>query len=116
MGEDFGITGHIFNSDYEWEDAGEGVRRKILGFDNDLMHVLVEFKKGSEGYVHKHPHKQISYLVRGSFEVNIGGEKKVQKTGDVFMIEPNIEHGVIALEDSALIDVFNPHREDFLKK
>ena len=48
--------------------------------------------------------------------MNIGGEKKVQKTGDVFMIEPNIEHGVIALEDSALIDVFNPHREDFLKK
>ena len=61
MGEDFGITGHIFNSDYEWEDAGEGVRRKILGFDNDLMLVLVEFKKGSEGYVHKHPHKQIYY-------------------------------------------------------
>lgn len=109
-------TGFVFNSDYEWENAGEGVRRKILGYDNDLMLVLVEFKKGSIGYVHKHFHKQISYLISGSFEVNINGEKKILKAGDVYFIEPNIEHGVVALEDSSLIDVFNPCREDFLKK
>jgi quercetin dioxygenase-like cupin family protein len=116
MEEKFGITGFIFNSEYEWETVGEGVRRKILGYDKDLMLVLVEFKKGSIGYVHKHPHKQVSYLIRGSFEVNIDGEKKVQKAGDVYMIPSNVEHGVVALEDSALIDVFNPHREDFVKK
>ena len=105
MDQTFGITGHVFNEDYEWENAGEGVRRKILGYDQDLMLVLVEFQKGSIGYLHRHPHKQISYLIRGSFEVNIGGEKKVQKAGDVYFIPPNVEHGV----------VFNPHREDFIK-
>jgi len=111
----FGVAGFIFNNDYEWETVGDGVRRKILGYDKDLMLVLVEFRKGSVGYVHKHPHKQISYLVSGSFEVNINGEKKIQKAGDVYFILPDIEHGVVALEDSVLIDVFNPHREDFVK-
>ncbi len=114
--EKFGKTGFVMNSDYEWENAGEGVRRKILGYDKDLMLVFVEFIKGAEGYVHKHPHKQISYIVKGSFEVNINGEKKVLKAGDVFFVQPDLNHGVVALEDSALIDVFNPYREDFIKQ
>ena len=113
--ENFGKTGFVLNSDYEWENAGEGVRRKILGYDNDLMLVLVEFKNSAEGYIHKHPHRQISYIVKGSFEVNINNEKRILKAGDVFFIEPELNHGVIALEDSTLIDVFNPHREDFIK-
>lgn len=116
MNNTFGVTGFVFNDEYEWENINDGMRRKILGYDKDLMLVLVEFKKGAEGYVHKHPHKQISYLVKGSFEVNINGEKKIQKAGDVFMIPSNIDHGVIALEESTLIDVFSPHREDFIKK
>lgn len=116
MNEQFGVTGFVFSGDYEWENVGDGVRRKILGYDKDLMLVLVDFKKGAVGYLHKHPHKQISYLVKGSFEVTIGIEKKVQKAGDVYFIPPNIEHGVLALEDGAIIDVFNPHREDFVNK
>ena len=27
---------------------------------------------------------------------------------------PDIEHGVVALEDSVLLDIFTPVREDFL--
>jgi quercetin dioxygenase-like cupin family protein len=107
---------YVFNNEIEWETVGEGVRRKIMGYDKDLMLVLVEFKKGSIGYLHKHPHTQVSYLVSGSFEVTVGQNKKTQKTGDCYFIPPNIEHGVVALEDSCLIDVFTPHREDFIKK
>jgi quercetin dioxygenase-like cupin family protein len=116
MEDKFGITGFIYNNDYEWETVGEGVRRKILGYNKDLMLVLVEFKKGSIGYIHKHYHSQVSYLISGSFEVNIGGDRKIQKAGDVYFLEPFVEHGVVALEDSSLIDVFSPHREDFAKK
>lgn len=110
----FGETGFIFNKDHEWKNVGEGVRRKILGYEKEIMLVAVEFKKGAVGYLHKHPHKQISYLARGSFEVNINDEKKIMKAGDVFLVLPNLEHGVVALEDSMLIDVFTPYREDFI--
>jgi len=110
-----GLTGFIFNNDVEWENVGDGVRRKIMAYEKDLMLVIVEFNKGSIGYAHKHPHKQVSYVAEGSFVVNINGEKKIQKKGDVFLILPNVEHGVTALEDGTLIDIFNPHREDFLQ-
>ncbi|MGK9369317.1 cupin domain-containing protein [Melioribacter sp. Ez-97] len=116
MEKDFGITGFVENENYQWENVGEGVKRKILGYDKDLMLVLVEFDKGAVGYAHKHPHKQISYIVKGSFEVEIEGQKKVLKAGDVFFVQPNLNHSVVALEDSALIDVFNPYREDFIKQ
>lgn len=107
---------YVFSNNVEWETTGEGVRRKILGYNNDLMLLIVEFKKGSIGYVHKHYHTQVSYIISGSFEVQIGAEKKTQKAGDCYFLPPDIEHGVVALEDSSLIDVFTPHREDFIKK
>lgn len=115
MEKQFGMSGFIFNDNYQWETVGEGVRRKIMGFNKDLMLVLVQFAKGSVGYIHKHYHSQVSYITKGSFEVTLGNEKKIQKAGDVYFLEPNIEHGVVALEDSELIDVFSPYREDFVK-
>jgi len=115
MESNFGKTGFIFQDDSEWELVGEGIRRKILAYEKDLMLVVFEFKKGSIGYLHKHPHKQVGYLVKGSFEVTINGEKKILKTGDSYLTLPNIEHGVLALEESILIDVFTPYREDFIK-
>lgn len=116
MENNFGRTGFVYNNDFEWENVGDGVRRKIMGYDKDLMMVIVEFKKDAIGYVHKHVHKQVTYVAKGAFEVNINGEKKVLKAGDCFLIPSDIEHGVVALEEGALIDIFNPHREDFVQQ
>jgi len=109
------IKNFVFNDEVEWEEVNPGVRRKMLAYDNDLMTLIVEFKKDSIGYLHKHYHTQISYIVSGSFEVNINGVKKIQKAGDAYYLQPNIEHGVVALEDSLLVDIFTPAREDFIK-
>jgi quercetin dioxygenase-like cupin family protein len=98
----------------EWEEVGPGVRRKVAAYDDHLMAVVVEFKKDAIGYLHKHPHRQITYIQSGSFEVTIGSERKVLKGGDLYYIPPEIEHGVTALEDSLLIDVFSPCRLDFV--
>jgi unsaturated pyranuronate lyase len=110
-----GVTGFVQATEVQWEEVTTGVRRKILAYEKDIMLVRFEFKKGSIGTLHRHPHKQVGYLVSGSFEVTINGEKKILKAGDAYLTLPNIEHGVVALEDSALIDVFTPYREDFLK-
>lgn len=98
----------------QWETVGEGVQRKILGYDPTLMMSCVKFRKGSVGSVHKHLHRQVTFVESGSFEVQIGLEKKVLRIGDCFFIPPDVEHGVVALEDGVLVDVFAPAREDFL--
>jgi quercetin dioxygenase-like cupin family protein len=96
------------------ETVGGGVQRKILGFDEHMMMTHVAFKKGSIGSVHSHPHRQVTYIESGLFLVQIGSEKKELKGGDCFFIPPDIDHGVVALEDGSLVDVFVPARMDFL--
>ena len=106
---------YIAESTVEWEQINEGMRRQILGFDDSIMMVKVEFLKGGEGPVHSHVHSQCSYVVSGVFEFNIDGIKKVVKSGDGLYMEPNIPHGVICIEEGILIDTFSPVRADFLK-
>ena len=101
-------------SEIDWEEAGPGIERQIMGYDDKIMLVNVRFKKGAIGQMHKHPHSQTSYVVSGSFEVTIGNEKKVLNTGDGYYIPTDVMHGAVCLADGVLIDAFSPHREDFL--
>ncbi len=103
--------------DQPWEDLGDGISRKIVGYTDDLMAVHVRFEKGAVGAIHSHEiHDQIGYVVCGSFEAEIEGEKKVLKAGDAYIAPKHFKHGAVALEEgSVLLDCFSPAREDFLK-
>ena len=107
---------HIFSDQIQWKELGGGVRRKIVAHTPALMSVLVQFDKGAIGSVHEHEiHAQISYVAKGSFEVEVAGEKKILHEGDSFIAPPKTAHGVRALEDKGLlVDVFSPRRDDFL--
>ena len=95
-------------------DLGGGVTRKVLSYSKNLMTVELHFEKGAVGAKHSHPHEQIGYIVSGSLEVIIGDEKRILKAGDTYQTAPDVLHGVLALEDTKLLDVFNPMRKDFL--
>lgn len=101
---------------FEWEEVAEGIKRKILGYDSKLMMVSVLFQQDAIGTLHSHPHRQVTYVESGSFEMNINGIKKVLNKGDSFFIPPNIKHEAVALEPGSLIDIFCPCREDFLSE
>lgn len=101
-------------NDIPWEYASPGIQRQIYGYDNRVMLVKVKFEKGAVGAVHEHPHTQVSYVESGVFELTIDGEAQILKTGDGFYVPPNTLHGSVCLEAGVLIDVFSPHREDFL--
>lgn len=104
------------NQQVKLEDLGEGVSRKILSYDKKIMAVEVHFEKGAIGALHKHPHEQIGYVVSGAIEYQEEGlENKVLVSGDSYHVAPNKVHGVIALEETVLLDVFTPMREDFIK-
>ena len=105
----------IADNDIAWELPEPGIRRKVMAHDDRLMLVKVEFRKGAVGALHEHHHSQISHVESGVFEISIGGEKQVLKAGDAYYIPPHVIHGALCLEDGVLIDVFSPHREDFVK-
>ena len=106
----------IKDSSISWEDMGNGVKRKIMAWDDKLMIVKVAFEKGGVGSLHEHHHTQITHIEAGLFEVEIGGEKEVLKAGDGFYVPPNTLHGAVCLEAGILIDCFSPMREDFVGK
>ncbi len=99
-----------------WEVVGDGVKRKVMTWSDELMMVCVHFAKGAVGTAHRHEiHDQIAYVAAGSFEVEIEGEKRLLKAGDAYRAVKHQLHGVVALEDnSVLIDTFTPKRADFL--
>ena len=106
--------GFIEDKQFEWKKVGEGVRRKIMAYDNSLMLVKVDFEQDAISPLHQHYNVQITHIESGVFEVEMAGEKKILKTGDAFHVPSNIEDGVICLEKGVLINVFSPMREDFL--
>jgi quercetin dioxygenase-like cupin family protein len=104
----------ITTAETPWETMGPGVRRQVLGHGPDLMMVRVDFEDGAVGALHHHPHRQVTWVAAGAFEITIGAEKRLLRTGDCFFVVADIEHGAVALEGGTLIDVFTPAREDFL--
>jgi len=103
------------SKDLAWESVGAGLQRQILGFDAQLMMTRVLFEKGAIGSPHHHPHRQVTYVEAGSFEVNIDDMKQILYAGDSFFVPPEKIHSVVALEKGALIDVFTPFRADFVR-
>lgn len=100
--------------DIPWKAVAPGIQRQVYGYDQTIMLVKVKFEKGAVGAVHEHPHVQVSYVESGEFEVTIGEEKKVVKASDGFYVPPDTLHGCICLKAGVLVDVFSPHRADFL--
>jgi quercetin dioxygenase-like cupin family protein len=106
----------VKSEEIAWKSTESGVERKIIGYDEQVMMVCVRFKKGSVGTLHHHVHRQISYVESGRFEVSIDGKKTILDRGDCFFVAPDLVHGVVALEDGCLVDVFTPARMDFLEE
>jgi quercetin dioxygenase-like cupin family protein len=104
----------VKQGDVELTDLGEGVSRKILASSGKIMAVEVRFDKGAVGSLHSHPHEQISYVLKGRFEATLGDDTTIIEVGDTYYVAPDVVHGVVALEDGMLLDVFTPQREDFL--
>jgi len=104
----------VKQTDVALTDLGGGVSRKILASGGKMMTVEVRFEKGAVGSPHSHPHEQIGYVLKGRFETTVGDEATILEMGDTYYVPPDVVHGVVALEDGMLLDVFTPQREDFL--
>lgn len=106
----------VYNKDAFPVPCEPGVSRKVLCYSDNLMMCEITFEKGSEGNAHKHPHEQITYIVKGKFDFTVGDETKTVSAGDSVYMPANTMHGVKCLEAGVLADIFSPKRDDFLEK
>ena len=103
------------NKNVPAKDLGSGVMRKVLSYSRNLMACELTFEKGAVGAAHSHPHEQIGYIISGKLVYQEEGQAdKILETGDTYYVAPNVVHGVQILEETKLLDIFTPMREDFV--
>lgn len=102
------------HSDNGFENMFEGIDRKTLAYGEKTLMTEFRLKKGGILPRHSHPHEQTGYLVSGRVNVHAGGETFEAEPGDSWSIAGDLEHGAEPLEDSIVVEVFSPVREDYL--
>ncbi|MGE3962264.1 MAG: cupin domain-containing protein [Dehalococcoidia bacterium] len=88
------------------------IRRTLVSGDG---HTLVRFELAAGGEVpeHTHPHEQAGTVILGRVRFRIGGREAEVAPGDSYLIPGDVPHSAVALEDSLLVEVFAPVREEF---
>lgn len=94
--------------------AGNGMTRRVMAYNEEIMAVENTFETGAIAPVHSHVHAQIAYVVEGVFDFEIAGEIRTVKKGDSLMLASNVPHGCVCLEAGIVLDVFTPMRKDFV--
>ncbi|MFX0021672.1 MAG: cupin domain-containing protein [Candidatus Hermodarchaeota archaeon] len=91
----------------------EGVFRKTLAYNDNVMlcHFLLE--KDTKIPQHNHKEHQIGYVINGKIKFLTEHGDFIAITGDGYVFNSNEIHGAILLERSEVIEVFHPSREDY---
>jgi unsaturated pyranuronate lyase len=71
--------------------------------------------KGAVVPSHAHENEQIATVLEGRLRFTVGGEEQEVVAGESIPLAANVSHEVEALEDSVVLDVFSPVREDWVR-
>jgi len=97
-----------------YKEVMTGVRLKTLVHGERTLLTEVRFKKGAVVPEHQHPHEQTGYLISGSLRFFSGNKETIALPGHSWNMPGGYPHGAEALEESVVIEVFSPVREDYL--
>ncbi len=93
-----------------------GIRMQTLCHGEKTLMVKFQLAEGSEIPMHSHPHEQTGYLISGHV-IFVTEESEVDTTpGDNWCFLGDERHGVRVLEDSVIVELFSPVREEYLNE
>ena len=103
----------IHSDDRSMTKPEAGLRRQVMSFSPEMMLVRHRMEKGWVGTKHSHPHEQMVYVVSGHIVFESPGGQIDAHAGDCFLVPGGVDHQARALEDSEVLDIFTPYREDY---
>ena len=92
----------------------DGVELRTLVHGEKTLMSQFKIAKGSAIPAHSHPHEQTGFMVSGKLRFNVDNQLTEVVPGDSWCLPGGVEHSAEALEDSVIIEVFSPVREDYL--
>jgi quercetin dioxygenase-like cupin family protein len=94
--------------------AMPGILRRQVHLDG-VMITFFDLDSGAIIPEHHHPHQQITYVVSGTMEFDLAGEKRVLHGGDGVLIPPDVPHSAVVVGGPCkALDAWHPIREDYL--
>jgi quercetin dioxygenase-like cupin family protein len=97
------------------EQITDAIARRFITGDT-ISIGRFELKEGGKVPSHSHANEQISIVLSGVLLFRIEGVETVVKAGEVMQIPGNAVHEVEVLEDTLVVDVFSPIRQDWIDK
>ena len=101
-----------------WDEIpAEQVNAKFLrklAWDGAQMIAWMECQKGCSVPAHSHVNAQLTFVVKGKWQFEMGGKKFFVGANDLLFIPPNVVHSAEAVEDLVAYDIFTPPREDWI--
>ena len=103
---------------YNWEQLpaeqmNPKISRKVV-HSGQMTIARLHIQKDAVVPEHSHVNEQVANVEKGSLLFHIGGVDQVVGAGESLVIPPNVPHGVVALEDTVVTDVFTPRRDDWI--
>lgn len=114
MAEQATVVHHRW-SDMPSEQLNPSTVRKYLTADRVTI-AQFELKRGGVVPRHAHENEQVSHVLTGKLRFIINGEPVVVGAGELLQIPGGVAHEVEVLEDTLVIDVFSPVRQDWIDK
>ena len=97
-----------------YKDVLDGVRLKNLVHGESTHLTKVKLRRGAVIPEHQHPQEQTGYLISGSLRFFSGDKETIVSVGDCWTFAGDEMHGAEALEDTVVLELFSPLREDYL--
>src|SRR5262245_10090365 len=102
-------------SDIPSEQLNPATARRYLTGDRVTV-ARFELKRGGVVARHSHENEQVSCVLSGMLKFTLNGQEILVGSGEVLQIPSWLEHEVEVLEDTVVIDVFSPVRQDWIEK
>ena len=104
---------------YNWntmepEQLNARITRKVLHSAN-LTIARLELLKHATVPEHNHVQEQVATVERGALKFFMEGREQIVRSGESLAIPSGVPHAVEALEDTIVVDVFSPAREDWIR-
>src|SRR5579864_5529191 len=95
----------------------DGLRVRPIHGERITLAVF-ELDPGMSMPEHRHPNEQVGIVVRGDFTFTVGGETRVRKPGDMWVIPADVPHAVDRAGEAGctIVQTFSPPRDDWADK
>lgn len=94
------------------EQLSSTIGRQMIHTESMTL-ARVQLKRGALVPMHEHVNEQIATVLEGRVRFVVAGEEQVVVAGESVPLPASVPHAVEALEDSVVLDVFSPARDDW---